>query len=377
MKPPYRGDLPKIGQLETQNDADERYKYTGQREVVSIGLYYYGARYYDPSIGRFITEDSWPGEIANPQSQNLYIYVVNNPLKYIDPTGHFIQESSRQSLPGDDPYPGSSDVHTKSNNTNIEKPAINLPVINFMGTYNELKNTEEYKEWITPAVKKYIEINRQRMNEKEFNDYLKFVFEQSSHNLVPGYSEMNISLDSLINKFGDMLESKEIQFLLNKLPKDKQVHVVGFGYGGGGGKALGAQGSVYILVDDKGNIAGYQSLEVGAYIGIGGAAGPRLLFSKAENVHEMSGFFAGSFGGEVGYSGSTFDVGISISVDGTISTTMGYNLGANMYNVAVTAMYNPSLVYPSYYIGDTEFYQNTIKHIFEIIQLESITVNLE
>lgn len=91
----------------------------------------------------------------------------------------------------------------------------------------------------------------------------------------------------------------------------------------------------------------------------------------------MSGFFAGSFGGEVGYSGSTFDVGISISVDGTISTTMGYNLGANMYNVAVTAMYNPSLVYPSYYIGDTEFYQNTIKHIFEIIQLESITVNLE
>ena len=69
----------------------EGYKYTGQKEVVSIGLYYYGARYYDPSIGRFITEDTYPGELANPQSQNLYLYVVNNPIRYIDPTGNMAE----------------------------------------------------------------------------------------------------------------------------------------------------------------------------------------------------------------------------------------------------------------------------------------------
>jgi len=85
---PFGGDLARKDQVEVYNEIGVEYKYTGQKEVVSIGLYYYGARYYDPSIGRFITEDSYPGEIANPQSQNLYLYVVNNPLRYIDPTGN-------------------------------------------------------------------------------------------------------------------------------------------------------------------------------------------------------------------------------------------------------------------------------------------------
>ena len=57
-------------------------------KIVMEQDYYYGARYYDPAIGRFITEDTYPGEMNNPQSQNLYVYVMNNPLRYIDPTGH-------------------------------------------------------------------------------------------------------------------------------------------------------------------------------------------------------------------------------------------------------------------------------------------------
>ena len=39
-------------------------------------------------LGRFITQDTYEGDIANPLSLNLYTYVLNNPLKYIDPTGH-------------------------------------------------------------------------------------------------------------------------------------------------------------------------------------------------------------------------------------------------------------------------------------------------
>ena len=85
---PFGGDLPEVGQTEVLDKEADGYKYTGQKQVASTGLYYYGARYYDPSIGRFISEDSYSGEIANPQTQNLYIYVVNNPLRYVDPTGH-------------------------------------------------------------------------------------------------------------------------------------------------------------------------------------------------------------------------------------------------------------------------------------------------
>ena len=62
--------------------------FTGQR-LDSSGLYYYGARYYDPAIGRFISADTIVQDYNNPQSLNRYTYVLNNPLKYTDPTGHW------------------------------------------------------------------------------------------------------------------------------------------------------------------------------------------------------------------------------------------------------------------------------------------------
>jgi RHS repeat-associated protein len=65
---------------------DEKYKYTG-KEKDATGLYYFGARYYDPTIGRFITRDPIKGNIMNPQSLNSYVYCLNNPMKYIDPDG--------------------------------------------------------------------------------------------------------------------------------------------------------------------------------------------------------------------------------------------------------------------------------------------------
>jgi hypothetical protein len=48
---------------------------------------YFGTRYYDPTIGRFITRDPVKGTIMNPQSLNPYVYCLNNPLKYVDPDG--------------------------------------------------------------------------------------------------------------------------------------------------------------------------------------------------------------------------------------------------------------------------------------------------
>jgi RHS repeat-associated protein len=64
------------------------FKYTGEVYDEETGLYYLRARYYDPSIGRFLNEDTYEGQIDNPLSQNLYTYVSNNPLIYSDPSGH-------------------------------------------------------------------------------------------------------------------------------------------------------------------------------------------------------------------------------------------------------------------------------------------------
>lgn len=62
-------------------------KFTGQR-LDGTGLYHYGARYYDASIGRFISADTIVPNPANPQSFNRYSYCLNNPLRYVDSTGH-------------------------------------------------------------------------------------------------------------------------------------------------------------------------------------------------------------------------------------------------------------------------------------------------
>jgi RHS repeat-associated protein len=62
--------------------------FTGQRQESGLGLSFYNARWYDPALGRFVQADILVPDPYNPQSLNRYSYVRNNPLKYIDPTGH-------------------------------------------------------------------------------------------------------------------------------------------------------------------------------------------------------------------------------------------------------------------------------------------------
>ncbi|MDR3150505.1 MAG: RHS repeat-associated core domain-containing protein, partial [Candidatus Peribacteria bacterium] len=48
-----------------------------------IALYYFNARYYSPELGRFISRDP----IGIIDDVNLYVYVGNNPLKWVDQSG--------------------------------------------------------------------------------------------------------------------------------------------------------------------------------------------------------------------------------------------------------------------------------------------------
>lgn len=79
-----------VAQTETMSNP---FKYSGEIFDEKTGYYYLRARYYDPKIGRFISEDTYKGQVDNPLSLNRYTYVHNNPLRFVDPTGHWCESA--------------------------------------------------------------------------------------------------------------------------------------------------------------------------------------------------------------------------------------------------------------------------------------------
>ena len=72
---------------EQTGDASNPFRYGGYVYDEETGLYYIRSRFYDASVARFIQEDIYTGKYSDPLSLNLYTYVLNNPLRYLDPTG--------------------------------------------------------------------------------------------------------------------------------------------------------------------------------------------------------------------------------------------------------------------------------------------------
>ena len=71
------------------------YKFTGQREEASLGIYFFVARWFDPSLGRFLSPDSIIPPSQGTQAYDRYTFVNNNPVRYTDPTGHMCREDGK------------------------------------------------------------------------------------------------------------------------------------------------------------------------------------------------------------------------------------------------------------------------------------------
>jgi RHS repeat-associated protein len=76
---------------EVQSGGLEKYGFTGQENDADTELMYYGARYYSPEYRVFVQPDTMLPDPYNPQALNRYAYTLNNPVKYNDPTGHYIE----------------------------------------------------------------------------------------------------------------------------------------------------------------------------------------------------------------------------------------------------------------------------------------------
>ena len=75
-------------QLKQPASQDNTQWYTGKTHDESMGLSYFGARWYNPELGRFTGIDPVGVDENNPHSFNRYTYANNNPYKYTDPDGN-------------------------------------------------------------------------------------------------------------------------------------------------------------------------------------------------------------------------------------------------------------------------------------------------
>ncbi len=120
--------------------APQHYRFTGKERDTESGLDIFGARYYGSSLGRFMQPDNASGQdSADPQSWNLYSYVLNQPTTQTDADGHSVticssdQNGNQHCQTVDDDAYKAAQQADKSNNapslSNLQNSETGLGVI--------------------------------------------------------------------------------------------------------------------------------------------------------------------------------------------------------------------------------------------------------
>jgi RHS repeat-associated protein len=119
-------------------------RYTGQR-MEGIGLYDYGARWFDASLGRFIQADTIVPKPGDPQAWDRYAAMANNPVRYIDPSGHMADAGGGASSMGEDWW--------RKRQEKLEKKESSHPFDSSLGenNQNELTNGQKIGKALTTA----------------------------------------------------------------------------------------------------------------------------------------------------------------------------------------------------------------------------------
>jgi RHS repeat-associated protein len=100
----------------SQTDVPKRYRFTGKERDTENDLYYHGARYYAPWLGRWTSCDP----VGSADGQTLYGYAADNPVRYTDPTGRD---------PDDDNEPPPVGMSAKPGNPTLFPPIVARPGI--------------------------------------------------------------------------------------------------------------------------------------------------------------------------------------------------------------------------------------------------------
>jgi RHS repeat-associated protein/CSLREA domain-containing protein len=107
--------------LSTAGSSQSAYGYSGEYSGTDTTLLYLRARFYRPSLGRFLTKDNWEGDVNSPMSYNLWNYVDANPINRRDPSGYCYEDEYGNCVHNNtQPVPPSPDYYGQKPKT---KPA--------------------------------------------------------------------------------------------------------------------------------------------------------------------------------------------------------------------------------------------------------------
>jgi RHS repeat-associated protein len=135
------------------------FKYTGQREESSFRLYYYGARWYDSSLGRFTSADTVT--TGGTQGWDRYAAMANNSVRFTDPSGHAICDEEGKCYEHGQQVAGQRGGFSQSNNpldpaheflNNMRVPTNGGSVVTKFGAFN---TCESLSDGATASVKDY------------------------------------------------------------------------------------------------------------------------------------------------------------------------------------------------------------------------------
>jgi RHS repeat-associated protein len=143
--------IPRFVRLYTFNPS----RYTGKERDTESGLDYFGARYYGSSMGRFMSPDPvgiFVADVTNPQSWNLYSYVMNNPLKFIDPSGEECVWDDGSYDAADDKQTGSASGCTGQGGTYFPPSIFEGVQGNQAGSWSGQANSSIVSNWLNPSV---------------------------------------------------------------------------------------------------------------------------------------------------------------------------------------------------------------------------------
>jgi len=114
--------------LSASETVNNSFRYSSEYWDESTDLQYLRARWYDPSLGRFINQDTYEGELTKPLTLNLYTYVLNNPLSNIDPSGNYCVSADGKWAHGNECSSGTS-LELGENDKFIGSPIIENGII--------------------------------------------------------------------------------------------------------------------------------------------------------------------------------------------------------------------------------------------------------